>query len=77
MKELGPEYFWRKYEEKYFKVCKDFNLKPTKTVHLAMDGNRPVGIRSLLRALWNHVFYPGLTLEQTLLEDQECVDIAV
>ena len=51
MKELGPEYFWRKYEEKYFKVCKDFNLKPTKTVHLAMDGNRPVGIRSLLRAL--------------------------
>ena len=51
MQDFGPEYFWRKYEKKYFKICEDFNLKPTKTVHLAIDGNKPVGIRSLLRAL--------------------------
>lgn len=51
MKDLGPEFFWRKYEDKYYKVCKDFDLKPTKTVHLALDGNKPVGIRPLLRSL--------------------------
>lgn len=51
MKEFGPEYFWKKYEKKYYKICEDFNLKPTKTVHLAKDGNKPVGVRSLLRAL--------------------------
>lgn len=51
MKDFGPEYFWRKYESKYYKVCKDFNLKQTKTIHLAIDEDRPVGIRPLLRAL--------------------------
>jgi len=51
MQDFGPEYFWRKYENKYYKVCEDFNLKPTKTVHLAIDNNEPVGIRPLLRAL--------------------------
>ena len=38
-------------KKKYYKICEDFNLKPTKTVHLAKDGNKPVGVRSLLRAL--------------------------
>ena len=51
MNEMGPEYFWRKYRDKYFQVCLDFNLTPTKTIHLAKDGDRPVGVRSLLRAL--------------------------
>lgn len=51
MEEMGPEYFWKKYEKKYYKVCEDFNLKPTKTVHLALDNGKPVGVRSLLRAL--------------------------
>ena len=51
MEKFGPEYFWKKYEKKYFKVCEDFNLKPTKTVHLALDNDKPVGVRSLLRAL--------------------------
>ena len=51
MNYFGPEYFWKKYETKYNKVCRDFNLKPTKTVHLAIDNDKPVGVRSLLRAL--------------------------
>ena len=51
MEEMGPEYFWKKYEKKYYRVCEDFNLKPTKTVHLALDNGKPVGVRSLLRAL--------------------------
>jgi hypothetical protein len=51
MQDFGPEYFWTKYEKRYYKVCKDFDLKPTKTIHLAMEENKPVGVRPLLRAL--------------------------
>lgn len=52
MQEVGPEYFWKKYESRYYQVCKDFNLIPTKTIHVAKttDGNI-VGIRPLLRYL--------------------------
>lgn len=52
MEELGPEYFWSKYETAYNQVCTDFDLTPTKAVHLARtsDGS-PVGVRPLLRCL--------------------------
>ncbi len=49
MTELGPEYFWKKYEEKYYQVCKDFNLTPSKAIHLATKDGKPVGVRPLLR----------------------------
>lgn len=50
MQEVGPEYFWKKYENKYNKVCHDFNLTPTNAVHVAKtkDGSI-VGVRPLLR----------------------------
>lgn len=51
MEELGPEYFWRKYETAYTQVCNDFNLEPTKAIHLARKDNKPVGVRPLLRCL--------------------------
>ena len=51
MREFGPEYFWKKYREKYDKVCADFKLTPSKAIHLAMSDGKPVGVRSLLRAL--------------------------
>lgn len=51
MSHFGPEYFWNKYESKYFKVCKDFNLEPTKIIHLARKDGHIVGIRPLLRSL--------------------------
>jgi alanine-alpha-ketoisovalerate/valine-pyruvate aminotransferase len=49
---FGTEYFWNEYSEAYQKVILDFNLMPTKAIHLArtQDGN-PVGIRPLLRCL--------------------------
>ena len=52
MNELGPEYFWKKYSQAYQKVCIDFDLTPTKAIHLAKtnDGH-PVGVRPLLRYL--------------------------
>ena len=52
MTQLGPEYFWKKYADAHAKVCDDFDLIPTKAIHLAKtkDG-QPVGIRPLLRYL--------------------------
>ena len=54
MNHFGPEYFWKTYEKEYAQVCKDFNLVPTKAIHLAKttDG-KPVGVRPLLRCLKN------------------------
>lgn len=49
MQDLGPEFFWNKYEDKYYQVCKDFNLTPTKAIHLATKDGKPVGVRPLLR----------------------------
>lgn len=52
MKRFKTEYFWKKYGERYYEVCKDFDLVPTKTIHLAQDRDgRPVGVRPLLRAV--------------------------
>lgn len=51
MEELGPEYFWTQYKDHYEKVCEDFDLQPTKAIHLASKDGRPVGVRPLLRCL--------------------------
>ncbi len=51
MQEIGPEYFWKKYEDAYKQVCTDFNLDSTKAIHLATKNGKPVGVRPLLRAL--------------------------
>jgi hypothetical protein len=56
MEYFGPEYFWRTYEKEYQQVLKDFNLKPTKAIHLAKTfDDRPVGVRPLLRFLKNNI----------------------
>ena len=39
--------------KKFAKVCKDFELKPTKAIHLALDNGKPVGVRPLMRCLKN------------------------
>lgn len=51
MEELGPEYFWTQYKDHYDKVCEDFDLQPTKAIHLASKDGKPVGVRPLLRCL--------------------------
>ena len=51
MEDLGPEYFWTLYEDAYNQVLTDFNLQPTKAIHLAKKDGSPVGIRPLLRCL--------------------------
>jgi hypothetical protein len=52
MSRIGPEYFWKKYQAAYDQVCRDFDLTPTKAIHLAKTREgHPVGIRPLLRCL--------------------------
>jgi hypothetical protein len=52
MNQLGPEYFWKTYNDAYQQVISDFHLLPTKSIHLARTKEgKPVGIRPLLRCL--------------------------
>ncbi len=52
METFGPEYFWKTYNEEYKKVITDFQLLPTKSIHLAKTAaGKPVGIRPWLRFL--------------------------
>ena len=53
MNKFGSDYWWNKYGDVYEKVCKDFELKPTKAIHLALDNGKPVGVRPLMRCLKN------------------------
>lgn len=52
MRKMEMNYFWKKYGDYYQRICKDFNLTPTKAIHLAKDAQlRPTGLRPLLRYL--------------------------
>ena len=51
MRKFGADFWQKKYGEAYKKVCGDFQLRPTKAIHLAFDKNQPVGLRPLLRRL--------------------------
>ena len=53
LRNLPADYLWAKHGERYYKVCQDFNLTPTKSIYLALDGNRPVGVSPLIRYLEN------------------------
>ena len=53
LRNLETDYLWTKHGDRYHKICKDFDLKPTKAIHLAMKNNNPVGISPLIRYLEN------------------------
>ena len=54
MNQFEPGYLWKKYKNHYQKILKDFDLQPTKAIHLATKDNQPVGIRTLLMYLEHH-----------------------
>lgn len=56
LKNLDPDHLWNTHENRYNKICKDFNLSPTKSIHIALKNNQPVGISSLIRYLENADF---------------------
>jgi hypothetical protein len=49
LRNLPPDYLWNTYADIYYKVCKDFDLTPTKSIYLALKGNQPVGLSPLIR----------------------------
>jgi hypothetical protein len=45
------DYVWNKHGERYSKVCKDFSLQETNSIHLAMSQGEPVGVSKLINYL--------------------------
>lgn len=50
---LEPDHLWKTHGDHYLKICRDFDLTPTKSIHLALKNNQPVGVSPLLRYLEN------------------------
>ncbi len=53
VRKFPVDYLWNKHGSNYYKVCRDFNLTPTKSIYLALKDNQPVGVSPLLRYLEN------------------------
>lgn len=51
LKRFPSDYLWKKYEKIYDKVCYDFGLEKTKSIHLALKDGSPVGVSPLMRYL--------------------------
>lgn len=53
IRNFNPDYLWNTHGDRYLKVCRDFNLEPTKSIHLALRNGSPVGVSPLIRYLEN------------------------
>ena len=53
IRNLPVDYLWNKHGDRYYKVCKDFGLTPTKSIYLALRDGSPVGVSPLIRYLEN------------------------
>jgi hypothetical protein len=54
IRNFSSDYLWTMHSERYYKVCRDFNLTPTNSIHLALNGIDPVGVSPLIRYLENN-----------------------
>jgi hypothetical protein len=48
MRQLPRDYAWENYQDKHRKICHEFNLTPTKMIHVARQNDTVVGIANLL-----------------------------
>jgi hypothetical protein len=48
---LPKDYLWTEHVNRYFKICDDFDLEPTQSIHIAMRKKQPVGVSPLIRYL--------------------------
>jgi hypothetical protein len=53
IRNLPSDYLWLTHGERYYKICRDFNLRPTHSIYLAMRNGEPVGVSALIRYLEN------------------------
>jgi hypothetical protein len=51
LKNIKPNHLWNKHEQQYLRVCRDFNLMPTDSIHLATKGTTMVGVEAVIRYL--------------------------
>jgi hypothetical protein len=52
LENISPDHLWNTHEENYYKICKDFDLEPTQSIHVATKGKGWIyGIAPLLRYL--------------------------
>ena len=56
MEIFGPDFWWKNYADKYSKVCKDFCLQETNSIHLGQKDGINYGIRTPLRFLIDNYF---------------------
>jgi len=53
IRNLTPDHLWSTHTDRYYKVCKDFDLTPTNSIYLALQDGQPVGVSPLIRYLEN------------------------
>ena len=53
VRNFTSDYLWKTHSNKYYKVCKDFDLIPTNSIYLALRNGQPVGVSPLIRYLEN------------------------
>lgn len=51
IRNLPSDYLWQTHGDRYYKVCADFALTPTKSIYLALRNGQPVGVSPLIRFL--------------------------
>jgi hypothetical protein len=48
------DHLWLTHDKNYYKICKDFDLQPTKSIYIARKNGQPIGVSPLLRYLENN-----------------------
>lgn len=51
LKHLPRDYGWDNYESRHHKVCQEYNLSPSKIIHIAHSPEKTVGIGGILSSL--------------------------
>jgi len=53
LRNLEPDYLWNTHGDRYYKICHDFVLTPTRSIYIALKNGQPVGVSPLIRYLEN------------------------
>ena len=46
-----PDHLWNKHGDKHLKICNDFDLEPSNTIHIGKQNGNSVGLSPLIRYL--------------------------
>lgn len=55
LKNISPDHLWKTHGVNHFKICSDFGLIPSDTIHMATEHGQVVGIAPLLKHLESYV----------------------